>query len=76
MFKTTYYIAVQNHLPTNGLSSKTGFAYRTSDSSQKFIRNTLSKFWMFLIELTADQIHSGPRKTSIQFCPGALKTFV
>jgi len=48
--KTTYNIAEQNNLPTNGLSSKTGFTYRTSDSSQKFIRNTLSKFGMFFIE--------------------------
>jgi len=55
---------------------QTRVAYRTSDSSQKFIPNILSKLVMFFIEWTADQIHSGPRETPMQFCPGANKTFV
>ena len=76
MFKPTSYVAVQNHLPTNMISSKAGFAYRTSNSSQIFIPNTLSKYGMFFIEWTADQIHSGPKETAMQFCPGANKTFV
>jgi len=48
MFKTTYYIVVQNQLPTNGISSKAGFANRSSGISQKLIPNKISKFGIIL----------------------------
>jgi hypothetical protein len=47
MFKTTYYVAVQNHLPSNGISSKAEFTYRTSNGAQKLIATTLSKLELF-----------------------------
>jgi len=47
--KTTYNVAVKNHLPSNGISSVARFAYKTSDGRQKFIPTTLSKFGIFFL---------------------------